>query len=98
MLSNYINSISSKHIGFILPSLEISGGVKVVLIHALFLQGQGWNVDLLIPEAKINLFEFQGHQLNVIGLNNAKVIAQYDILVRKFYTTLYNDINYRKVK
>ena len=98
ILSNYINSISSKHIGFVLPSLEISGGVKVVLIHASILQDQGWDVDLLIPETKSNLIEFQGHQLNVIGLNNAIVTAQYDILVATLYTTLYTVINYIKVK
>ena len=98
ILSNYINSISKKHIGFVLPSLEISGGVKVVLIHALYLQDQGWDVDLLIPEANMHLFEFQGHQLNVIGMNNIKVKAQYDILVATLYTTLYNVINYSKAK
>ena len=98
LLTNYINSISNKHIGFILPSLEISGGVKVALIHALFLQSQGWNVDILIPESKMNLFEFQGHQLNVIGMNNTAVNAQYDILVGTLYTTLYNVINYSRVK
>ena len=98
ILSNHINSISNKHIGFVLPSLEISGGVKVALIHASFLQDQGWDVDLLIPETKKNLFDFQEHQFNVIGLNNAKVEAQYDILVATLYTTLYTVINYSKVK
>ena len=97
-ISNFINSISKKNIGFVLPSLEISGGVKVVLIHASYLQEQGWNVDLLIPETKIYLFEFQKHQFNVIGLNNAVVTAQYDILVATLYTTFYTVINYSKVK
>ena len=98
ILSNYINSISNKYIGFVLPSLEISGGVKVVLIHALFLQEQGWDVDLLVPETNINLFKFKDHQLNVIGLNKAILSAQYDILVATLYTTLYFVINYSKVK
>ena len=98
ILSNYINSISNKHIGFVLPSLEISGGVKVVLIHASFLQSQGWDVDLLIPETNIKLYEFLGHQFNIIGLNNATVITQYDILVATLYTTIFYVINYSKVK
>ena len=98
ILSKYINSISKKHIGFVLPSLEISGGVKVVLYHASYLQGQGWDVDLLIPETEIHLFDFYGHQFNVIGMNNATIITQYDILVATLYTTLYNVINYSKVK
>ena len=98
ILSNYINSISSKHIGFVLPSLEISGGVKVVLIHASFLQEEGWDVDLLVPESNIHLYEFKDHQFNVIGLNKAILSAQYDILVATLYTTLYFVINYSKVK
>ena len=98
IFSNYINSISNKHIGFILPSLEISGGIKVVLIHASYLQDQGWDVDLFVPETNIKLFEFQEHQLNVIGLNNTIVSAQYYILVATLYSTLNFVINYRKVK
>ena len=98
ILTNYINSISNKHIGFVLPSLEISGGVKVVLIHASYLQEEGWDVDLLIPETNKHLFEFQNHQFNVIGLNNAIVTVQYDILVATLYTTLYTVINYCKAK
>ena len=98
ILSKYINSISNKHIGFVLPSLQISGGIKVVLIHASYLQDEGWDVDLFVPESKINLFEFQGHLFNVIGLNKAIVTSQYDILVATFYTTIYTVINYSKVK
>lgn len=98
VLSNYINSISNRHIGFVLPSLEISGGVKVALIHASYLQEKGWDVDLFVPETNINLFKFQEHQLNVIGLNKAIVTSQYDILVATFYTTLFFVINYSRVK
>ena len=36
-LSNFINNFSSKHIGFYLPSLQISGGVYVILKHACIL-------------------------------------------------------------
>lgn len=98
ILASYINSISNKHIGFVLPSLEISGGVKVALIHASFLQDQGWDVDLFVPETKLSLFEFLKHQFNVINLNNAIITAQYEILVATFYTILYFVINYIKVK
>ena len=97
-LSNYINSISYKHIGFILPSLEISGGVKVVLTHASFLQDEGWDVDLLVPETKNNLFEYNDHIFNVIGLNKAIIASQYNILVATLYSTLYIALNYYKVK
>ena len=97
-LSNYINSILNKHIGFVLPSLEISGGVKVALIHASFLQDDGWDVDLLVPETNKYLFEYKEHIFNVIGLNQAMIAAQYNILVATLYSTLFTILNYYKVQ
>ena len=43
--SNYINSMTNKHIGFFLPSLLNSGGLYVILKHACILQDVGWDVD-----------------------------------------------------
>ena len=97
-LSNYINSISNKHIGFVLPSLEISGGVRVALMHASFLQDDGWDVDLVVPEANKYLFEYKEHIFNVIGLNTVTIAAQYNILVATFYSTLFTILNYYKVQ
>ena len=96
--SNDINSLANKHIGFVIPSLEISGGIKIVLVHASYLQDAGWDVDLFTPEKHLNIFEFQGHKFNVIGLENSKILAQYDILVATFYSTLFTILNYSKVK
>lgn len=99
-LSNYINSISNKHIGFVLPSLSISGGIFVALVHASFLKEEGWDVDLIIPKTGKNqsFLEFQKHKFNIIDLNNSIILAQYDILVATFYSTLYKILNYTRVK
>ena len=97
-LSNYINSITNKHIGFVLPSLQISGGIRVVLMHASFLQDEGWDVDLLVPQTNIYIFEYQGHKFNVIGLNKALIYAKYDILVATLHSTLSIILKNYKVK
>lgn len=97
-LANYLNSISRKHIGFFLPSLQISGGIRVIMVHSLFLKESGYDIDLIVPFSDINLIEFQGHTFNVIGLNNAKIMCQYDILVATFYSTLFTVLNYFKTK
>ena len=97
-LARFINSISNRHIGFVLPSLIISGGIYVVLEHASFLQDSGWDVDFLIPEANINFIGFKGHKFNAINLANSKMLAQYDILVATLYTTLSIVLNYSKVQ
>jgi glycosyltransferase involved in cell wall biosynthesis len=97
-LANHINSFANKHIGFVLPSLQISGGIYVVLEHASFLQDSGWDVDLLIPQTNLNFVEFKGHKFNSISLDNTVISAQYDVLVATFYSTLFIVLNYSKAK
>jgi len=97
-LTNYINSISSKHIGFLLPSLKVSGGIYVIMKHASVLKDEKWDVDLIVPNSNIELLEFQKHKFNVICLANQTLNFQYDILVATFYNTLYTNINYYKTK
>ena len=46
-LRDFMNKTNSKHIGFVLPSCEISGGIMVALWHACYLQDQGWKVDII---------------------------------------------------
>ena len=99
-LSNYINSISNKHIGFVLPSIGISGGVLVILVHASYLKDEGCDVDLIVPktEKNQNFIEFKGHKFNIIGMNNAVNLAHYDILIATLYSTLFTILSYSKVK
>ena len=97
-LKKYFNSFNRKRIGFFIPSLQISGGIRVVLIHSSFLQEKGYDVDLILPKTRINIFEFQGHKFNVIGLEKGSINCQYDIIVATLYTTLYSILDYVKTK
>ena len=97
-LVHFINSFANKHIGFFLPSLKICGGIYVILKHACILKDNGWDVDLIVPEFKIDLFEFQNHFFNIISLNNVKMNVQYDIIVATFYRTLYDILKNYKTK
>lgn len=96
--ANHINSIANKHIGFFLPSLKISGGIYVILKHACYLKDEGWDVDLIIPKAEKELFEFQQHSFNIISLQNVIMAAQYDIIVATLYSTLFTILNYYRTK
>jgi len=97
-LANHIISLANKHIGFAVPSIQISGGIYVVLEHASFLQDSGWDVDLLIPQTNLNFVEFKGHKFNSISLDKAIIMAQYDVLVATLYSTVYMVLNYPKAK
>ena len=97
-LTNFINSFSNKHIGFFLPSLQISFDIYIVLKHACFLQDEGWDVDLIFPKVEIKSFEFQGHNFNAISLNNSIITSHYDIIVASFFTTFFSFFNYYRTK
>ena len=97
-LSNFINSISNKHIGFFLPSLQISGGIYVILKHACILKDEGWDVDLIIPKRKRDFFEFEGHTFNCLSLDSNILMAQYNIIVATFYLTLFDILNYYRTQ
>ena len=96
--ADYIISVTNKHIGFFLPSLNISGGIYVIMKHACILKDNGWDVDLILPEVTYNFFEFQGHKFNTIGLKNTIINAQYDIIVATLYSTVFTILNYYKTK
>ena len=75
--------------------MNISGGVYVVLKHAIFLQDEGWDVDIIVPDnninnTEINLFEFEDHKLNVLILNRITIMARYDIVVVTLYSNIYD--------
>ena len=97
-LVNFINSYANKHIGFFLPSLQISGGIYVVLNHACILQDEGWDVDLILPSVREELYEFKGHKINLVSLDKSKLETQYDIIVATLYTTVYKILNYFRTK
>ena len=97
-LSNYINSIANKHIGFFLPTLKISGGIYVILKHACFLKDEGWDVDLIIPKVKSDIIEFESHKFNTINLENVIISSQFNVIVATLYSTLFSILNYYKTK
>jgi glycosyltransferase involved in cell wall biosynthesis len=96
--ANYINSIANKHIGFFIPCLLNSGGMYVILKHACILKDKGWDVDLILPNSNIDLYEFHHYKFNIISLNNTLISSQYDVIVATLYTTIYTTLSYYKTK
>ena len=83
--------------------MNISGGLYVVLKHAIFLHDEGWDVDIIVPDnnindTEINLFEFEDHKLNVLILNRINIMARYDIIVATLYSNIYDIITNYKAK
>lgn len=95
---NYLNSLSNKHIGFIVPKPIQCGGIRVIFIHAAILQDKGWDVDFIVSEYYDNFIKFEGHKFNVINFNNTIISTHFDILVATLFSTLDTIMNYIKVK
>ena len=95
---NYLNSLSNKHIGFIVPKPIQCGGIRVIFIHAAILQDKGWDVDFIVSDYYDNFIKFEGHKFNVINFNNTIISTHFDILVATLFSTLDTIMNYIKVK
>ena len=81
-----------------MPSLDISGGIYVILKHACILKDEGWDVDLILQQENNIFFEFQSYRFNVISLQNIIMSSQYDVIVATLYSTLFSVLAYYKAK
>ena len=97
-LVNFINKFANKHLGFYLPSLQISGGIYVILKHACFLKDEGWDVDLIVPNKIIDILEFQNHKFSIISLDKDIINSHYDVIVATLYSTFFPSLQYYKAK
>ena len=78
------------HAAFVLPSSEISGGIMVALRHACFLQDEGWNVDLIMPDLKWPVWTEFGHSFACISYKDGACVNEswYDLMVATMWTTV----------
>lgn len=73
---------------FILPSLEISGGIKVALKHAAILQSSGKDVLLILLSGETEWYEFEGHCFPVISLEKTKITGEIGCAIATMWTTV----------
>ena len=55
----------------------------------MLLQDKGWDVELIVPEDKRNILEFQNHKFNIISLDYSIIGPLFDITVATLFITLY---------
>ena len=89
-LRDFMRKTMAKHIGFVLPSCEISGGIMVALWHACFLQDEGWQVDILANGVRNFTWKFNNHEFAVYSREDPtfKNNMWYDVLVATMWTTV----------
>lgn len=71
-LAAFIREKQTPNLGFVLPSLKISGGIMVALRHAAMLQQAGMDVSLIDVSGQETWCEYEGHTYPVLMAQNAK--------------------------
>lgn len=78
----------SHNYAFVLPSLEISGGIKVALKHAEILQKNGKDVFLILLSGETEWYKFENCEFPVISLEKTKIAGEIVNAVATMWTTI----------
>lgn len=97
-LVKFIKKYMTPNIAFILPSLNISGGIMVALWHAVMLQDAGMDVTLFNVDNSIQWCTFKEHQIPVMSQNLRLVEGRIDKAVATMWTTVAFLENYQNIE
>ena len=97
-LASFIKKHLNKNILFVLPSLEISGGIMVALKHASILRRNGYDTALACMNAETLWYEEEEYKLPVLMLNTGMMEGNWDIAVATMWTTLDFVMSYCNIK
>lgn len=86
-LTKFIKQKMTPNAAFILPSLEISGGIMVALRHAGFLFDIGRDVFLISEVPGTGWMEFEKYRFPVISKNHHPMFGHIDKAVATMWTT-----------
>ena len=97
-LAKYIRSKLTPNIAFVLPSLEISGGIMVALKHAQTMFSRGYDV-LIISETPGNgWIEYKKSRFPVVSKNHHPMYIHLDKAVATMWTTVQFLETYPKIR
>lgn len=74
--------------GFVLPGLEISGGMKVALKHASILRKNGREVIFFTLDNQTRWLDYEGEKYPVLSLKHTKIVGKIGCAVATMWTTL----------
>lgn len=96
-LVKFIKKYTTPNIAFVLPSLNISGGIMVALWHATMLQDAGMDVTLFKVNNDIEWCTFKDHQIPVMSQDLRLVEGRIDKAVATMWTTVAFLENYKNI-
>lgn len=87
-LAKYIRSKMTPNIAFMLPSLDISGGIMVALRHASFLYQHGLDVFIICEIPGNGWIEYEGHRFPVVSRNHHPIYMSLDKAIATMWITV----------
>lgn len=87
-LAEFIRKKRKKSAAFLLPSLNISGGIMVALCHARILRKAGYDVTLLTDHMEQEICEFQGEEFPVLPLDLEQIQGRFDRMTATMWVTV----------
>lgn len=89
-LTKYIKSKMKPNVAFVLPSLQISGGILVVLKHCLMLKKAGYDVVIINENIGSKNIMKEGQEIFVISRQETQIHGSFD----KAVATLWSTVNF----
>lgn len=86
-LAKFLQSKMTPNIVFVIPSVQISGGIRVILEHCLLLKEKGWDVTLLNEGIEEKNIKFKGREINCLSRTSVEVEARIDKCVASLWST-----------
>ena len=87
-LYQFLKRYMTPNIGFVVPPMTISGGIRVILKHAVILRNAGYDVFLLEMDGKRKWIEYEGRTFPVIGRDLSLLAGRIDKIVATMWSTV----------
>lgn len=98
LLAEFICSKLKPFVVFVVPTLNLSGGMRVILQHAKLLKEQGADVLIYVDsDDPIQEMEFDGHLLSVVGTREVSFKAHAHTMIATLWTTVDRVISQSRV-
>ena len=97
-LCDYVKSKMKKNVAFVLPSVQISGGVLVILKHCVMLKKAGCDVMIINDNVGDENIVKDGEELNVLSTRTDVFHGSIDLAVGSLWSTMDWVIAFRNIK
>lgn len=87
-VSKFIKERLKRNIAFVLPTINISGGVNVIIRHIAMLKKKGYDVTIINMDNNNSDFESRWGTVRVIKKHKTKMYGHFNTMVASLWATL----------